>query len=56
MKNQILFFSYLEFGDLKSSFDKNILIYNKISTYIMIPYLAWSCYALVLNFSIWKLN
>jgi len=29
---------------------------SKISTFIMIPYLAWSCYALVLNFSIWKLN
>ena len=29
---------------------------SKISTYIMIPYLAWSCYALLLNFSIWKLN
>ena len=29
---------------------------SKISTLIMIPYLAWSCYALVLNFFIWKLN
>ena len=29
---------------------------SKISTFIMIPYLAWSCYALVLNFFIWKLN
>ena len=29
---------------------------SRISTFIMIPYLAWSCYALVLNFSIWKLN
>jgi benzodiazapine receptor len=29
---------------------------SKISTFIMIPYLAWTCYALVLNFSIWKLN
>jgi len=29
---------------------------SKISTFIMIPYLAWSCYALILNFFIWKLN
>ena len=29
---------------------------SKISTFIMTPYLAWSCYALVLNFFIWKLN
>ena len=29
---------------------------SRISTFIMIPYLAWSCYALVLNFFIWKLN
>ena len=29
---------------------------SKISTLIMIPYLALSCYALVLNFFIWKLN
>ena len=29
---------------------------DKISYYLMIPYLLWSCYALLLNFSIFVLN
>ncbi len=29
---------------------------NKVSYYLMIPYLLWSCYALVLNFSLLILN
>ena len=29
---------------------------NKISYYLMIPYLLWSCYALILNFSLLILN
>ena len=29
---------------------------NKISAYLMIPYLAWLCFAFVLNYSIFTLN
>jgi benzodiazapine receptor len=29
---------------------------NKVSFYLMIPYLLWSSYALLLNITIWKLN
>ena len=29
---------------------------NKVSYYLMIPYLLWSCYALILNFSLLILN
>ncbi len=29
---------------------------NKISSYLMIPYLLWSCYALFLNFNLLILN
>jgi len=29
---------------------------NKVSFYLMTPYLLWSSYALLLNISIWKLN
>ena len=29
---------------------------NKVSSYLMIPYLLWSCYALFLNFSLFILN
>ena len=29
---------------------------NKISFYLMTPYLLWTSYALILNISIWKLN
>ena len=29
---------------------------NKMSYYLMIPYLLWSCYALILNFSLLILN
>ena len=29
---------------------------NKISAYLMIPYLLWSCYALFLNFNLLLLN
>ena len=29
---------------------------NKLSYYLMIPYLLWSCYALILNFSLLILN
>ena len=29
---------------------------NYVSTYLMIPYLLWSCYALFLNFSLYILN
>ena len=29
---------------------------NKVSSYLMIPYLLWSCYALFLNFNLFILN
>ena len=29
---------------------------NKVSSYLMIPYLLWSCYALFLNFNLYILN
>jgi len=29
---------------------------NYVSTYLMIPYLLWSCYALFLNFNLYILN
>ena len=29
---------------------------NKVSFYLMTPYLLWTSYALILNISIWKLN
>ena len=29
---------------------------NKVSSYLMIPYLLWSCYALFLNFNLLMLN
>jgi len=29
---------------------------NKLAGYLMIPYILWVCFALVLNFSIWRLN
>ena len=29
---------------------------NKVSSYLMIPYLLWSCYALFLNLSLYLLN
>ncbi len=29
---------------------------NKVSTFLMIPYLLWSCYALFLNFNLYVLN
>ena len=29
---------------------------NKVSSYLMIPYLLWSCYALFLNFNLYLLN
>ena len=29
---------------------------SKISFYLMVPYLLWSCFALILNIAIWKLN
>ena len=35
---------------------KEYLIRDKISFYLMIPYLAWSSYALILNSSIFLLN
>ena len=35
---------------------KEYLIRDKISFYLMIPYLAWSGYALILNSSIFLLN
>ena len=35
---------------------KEYLIIDKISFYLMIPYLAWSSYALILNSSIFLLN
>jgi translocator protein len=35
---------------------KNYLIRDKVSFYLMIPYLLWSCYALILNSSIFVLN
>ena len=35
---------------------KEYLIRDKISFYLMIPYLAWSSYALILNISIFLLN
>ena len=35
---------------------KEYLIRDKISFYLMIPYLAWSSYALILNSSIFSLN
>ena len=37
-------------------FMKEYLIRDKISFYLMIPYLAWSSYALILNSSIFLLN
>ena len=35
---------------------KDYFIRDKISFYLMLPYLAWSCYALILNSSIFLLN
>jgi tryptophan-rich sensory protein len=35
---------------------KNFKRVNLISSYLMIPYLLWSCFALVLNLSIYYLN
>jgi len=35
---------------------KEYLIRDKVSFYLMIPYLAWSSYALILNTSIFLLN
>ena len=35
---------------------KNYLIRDQVSFYLMIPYLLWSCYALILNSSIFVLN
>ena len=35
---------------------KKYLMRDKISFYLMIPYLAWSSYALILNISIFLLN
>ena len=35
---------------------KNFKRVNLISSYMMIPYLLWSCFALVLNLSIYYLN
>ena len=35
---------------------KEYLISDKVSFYLMIPYLAWSSYALILNSSIFLLN
>ena len=35
---------------------KEYLIRDKVSFYLMIPYLAWSSYALILNSSIYLLN
>ena len=35
---------------------KEYLIRDKVSFYLMIPYLAWSSYALILNSSIFLLN
>ena len=35
---------------------KEYLMRDKISFYLMIPYLAWSSYALILNISIFLLN
>jgi translocator protein len=35
---------------------KEYLIRDKISFYLMVPYLAWSSYALILNSSIFLLN
>ncbi len=29
---------------------------NNVSAYLMIPYLLWSCYALILNFNLYLLN
>ncbi len=29
---------------------------NKVSCYLMIPYLLWSCYALILNLTLLILN
>ena len=29
---------------------------NKISAYLMLPYLSWLCFAFVLNYSIFTLN
>ena len=29
---------------------------NKISTYLMLPYLAWCCYAFILNLNLYLLN
>ena len=29
---------------------------NYVSSYLMIPYLLWSCYALILNFNLYILN
>jgi len=35
---------------------KEYLMRDKLSFYLMIPYLAWSSYALILNISIFLLN
>lgn len=29
---------------------------NKISAYLLLPYLAWVCFATILNFSLYRLN
>jgi len=31
-------------------------VVNKLSAYLLIPYILWVSFALALNFSIWKLN
>ena len=31
-------------------------VVSKVAAWLMVPYLAWVCFATVLNFSIWTLN
>ena len=53
------FYGLLEISALLASIIVMISIFwkiNRVSAYLLVPYLFWVSFALILNFSIWRMN
>lgn len=58
-KWQLLFYSFLVISFLWILIIITIILFykvNKISAFLLIPYLLWVSYASILNYTIWRIN